>query len=162
MFGSLGHRVVGARVVDLCAGTGAMAIEALSRGAALATLVEHDRRACAAIGANLGSCGLSDRARVVRGDALRWLDAQPHDTAVCDLLIADPPYASPLLAGIAERLSGKPRLVSPGGVVLFEAGEEDMPRPDVNLFACARVRRYGGTFVAVFERALRASVAGSP
>jgi len=162
VFGSLGSRVVGVRVLDLCAGTGAMAIEALSRGAESATLVERDRRACAAIAENLTRCGLSERARVARGDALRWLDGQPDAANAFDLVIADPPYASRILVGIAERLSARPGLVSPRGLVVFEAGVEDMPRPAVNLYACARVKRYGSTFVAVFERAPAAPVPGDP
>jgi 16S rRNA (guanine966-N2)-methyltransferase len=81
--------VDGAEVLDLFAGSGALGIEALSRGAATCTFVEHDRRALAAIRTNLAATGLTDRATVVPGDAVRFLDHPPS----ADLLLADPPYA---------------------------------------------------------------------
>lgn len=87
--GSLGA-VEGAAVLDLFAGSGAMGIEALSRGAASATFVDSDARALAAVRANLDATDLAGRASVVRADAFRWLrGAGPFDLAVLD-----PPYAT--------------------------------------------------------------------
>jgi len=87
--GSLGA-VEGARVLDLFAGSGAMGIEALSRGAAHATFVDDDRRAIDAIRANLATTGFEAAATVVRGDALRYVADHP---GAFDLVVADPPYA---------------------------------------------------------------------
>lgn len=81
--------VESAVVVDLFAGSGAMGIEALSRGAASATFVESSATACEAVAANLSRCDLAARGRVVRGDATTW---RPYPTAFADLLLADPPY----------------------------------------------------------------------
>ena len=87
--GSLGA-VEGARALDLFAGSGALGIEALSRGAAAAVFVEHDRAARAALEANLTATGLADQAEVVAGDAHRYLErADDH----FDLVLLDPPYA---------------------------------------------------------------------
>lgn len=80
----------GMTVVDLFAGSGALGIEALSRGAASATFVESDAAACQVISANLAKCGLADRGRVVRGDATTW---RPYGSTPTGLLLADPPYA---------------------------------------------------------------------
>lgn len=87
--GSLGV-VEGATVLDLFAGSGAMGIEALSRGAAEATFVDRDPRAVAAVRANLDATGLADRATVVRADAGRWLPGAGR----FDLVVLDPPYAT--------------------------------------------------------------------
>jgi 16S rRNA (guanine966-N2)-methyltransferase len=89
IFSSLGDRVIGARVLDLFAGTGALGIEALSRGAASVMFVENDRHAIAAIERNLAQTGLSGRIR--KQEVFDFLShastAEPHD-----LIFADPPY----------------------------------------------------------------------
>jgi 16S rRNA (guanine966-N2)-methyltransferase len=108
LFNALGSidAVAGATVVDLFAGTGALGIEALSRGAASATFVEADPRAVAAIRENLGATGLGDRARVLQADVERFL--ADHPEPVYDLAFADPPYAfedwPALLAVLPARL----------------------------------------------------------
>jgi 16S rRNA (guanine966-N2)-methyltransferase len=151
LFASLAEAVVGARVLDLCAGTGAVGLEALSRGALSCAFVESDGMACDAIRRNVGACGLEDRARVVRSDALRYLDALPEDTAF-ELVFADPPYSSTVLAGIADRLDARPGLVAVGGLVVFEAGEEDMPGLSLKNHLCRWRRRYGAAWFALHER----------
>ncbi|MGI8807438.1 MAG: 16S rRNA (guanine(966)-N(2))-methyltransferase RsmD [Acidimicrobiales bacterium] len=108
MFNSLGSldAVDGATVLDLFAGTGALGIEALSRGAASATFVDADAQAVRAIKENLGATGLAERARVVHADVFRFL-ADPPPTPV-DVAFADPPYAfddwERLLAALPARL----------------------------------------------------------
>jgi 16S rRNA (guanine966-N2)-methyltransferase len=84
--------VAGAEVLDLYAGTGALAIEALSRGAARAVLVERDPAALQAIADNLSTVGFVDRARVVRSDVARFVAARPSLDAPFDLVFIDPPY----------------------------------------------------------------------
>ena len=93
LFNSLGSLDVldGATVLDLFAGTGALGIEALSRGAASATFVDADPRAVAAVKENLRATGLAARSQVVQADALRYL-ADRQDQPV-DIALADPPYA---------------------------------------------------------------------
>ena len=109
IFSSLGDRVIGARVLDLFAGTGALGIEALSRGAASATFVERDPHAIAAIERNLAATSLSGRVR--KQDVFDFLPHTPL-TETYDLILADPPYERPHLEK-ALRISSCITLVCP-------------------------------------------------
>ena len=95
LFSSLADQVAGARVLDLYAGTGALAIEALSRGADEATLVERDARARRAIAENLSRTRMSDRARLVGEEVLRFVTRTERSRGPFDLALLDPPYATP-------------------------------------------------------------------
>jgi 16S rRNA (guanine966-N2)-methyltransferase len=136
--GSIGA-VEGATVVDLFAGSGALGIEALSRGAAHATFVDDDPRALAVVRRNLRATGMVDLATVVRGTAERWVaDAPPVGLALCD-----PPYAygddqwSVLLAGLDV------------DVVVLESDREVGTGPR---WGSTRAKRYGGTVVTIASR----------
>jgi 16S rRNA (guanine(966)-N(2))-methyltransferase RsmD len=83
-----------ATVLDLYAGSGALAIESISRGAARATLVERDRDALAAIKANVQMLGYDDRVRVVAMEAARFVEAPPPADAPFDVVFVDPPYTT--------------------------------------------------------------------
>jgi 16S rRNA (guanine966-N2)-methyltransferase len=112
--------VEGASVLDLFAGTGALGIEALSRGAASATFVESDERVLGVIRRNVASLGLSDRATVLRGDALR-LSPSRLTRGPFSLLLADPPYRiEPRdVLGVAQMLSESGHLRE-GAVIVYE------------------------------------------
>ena len=139
--GSLGA-VDGATVVDLFAGSGALGLEALSRGAAHATFVERDRRTAALVGRNVDALGMSDRAIVVTGDALDWL----HTAPPVDLLLCDPPYGfddwDTLLAA------------SPAPLVVAESDREIAVPEGWEL---VRSKRYGTTVVTILARSTSAS-----
>ncbi len=90
VFSSLGDLVPGARVLDLFAGTGALGIEALSRGGASAVFVDHDERCCGCIRRNLVKCRLSGM--VAASDAFRFIESRAEPESF-DLIFADPPYA---------------------------------------------------------------------
>jgi 16S rRNA (guanine966-N2)-methyltransferase len=119
MFSALDSRgaIVDAVVLDLYAGTGALALEALSRGATRAVLVERDRRALDAIEANVDHTGFGARARVVRGDVTAFVPAD----APFDLVLADPPYgvSDSEIDELLRRL-GAPGWLSPGATVAIE------------------------------------------
>ena len=140
VFSSLGSldAVAGATVLDLFAGTGALGIEALSRGAASATFVDADHAAIRAIEANLAATGLGDRARVVYGDALRFVaDA----TETYDLALVDPPYAFDGWFPLLERL--------PAQLAVLEAGTHiAVPPPWIAL----KSRRHGDSVVTLVRR----------
>ena len=124
----------GAVVLDAFAGSGALGIEALSRGAASATFVENDRRALDVLRRNLDTLGLSDRARVVAGDGSEVIVAGSE----ADLVLLDPPYdfdAWPALLGA----------VVDATVVIESDREIELPED----FSPYRVRRYGGTVVTL-------------
>lgn len=140
VFNALGSLEVldGATVLDLFAGSGAMGIEALSRGAARCTFVENDRAALAALRRNLDSLGLAGRSTVVAGDARTA--ARAHGRV--DVLIADPPYGDTDWSGI---LAG-----ADVSVAVLESGSPIGPPPG---WETVRDKRYGRTYVA-FLRAV--------
>jgi 16S rRNA (guanine966-N2)-methyltransferase len=140
VFSMLGP-VEGLRVLDLFAGSGALAIEALSRGAAEAVLVERDQRALAAIGRNVEATGAA--ATVRRRDALAYL--RDCEDGPFDLVFADPPYdaASRLAAPLAERL---PRILSGGGRTVIESDKRNPLILDLPLL---REREYGDTLIRI-------------
>jgi len=137
--GSLGV-LDGATVLDLFAGSGALGIEALSRGASHATFVDNDARALDVIRANLDTTGLAERATVVRSEAVRYLGDMVH----VDLALLDPPYVHDddawqhLLGGLDA------------GTVVAESDRE-VPMPA--LWRVLRSKRYGGTVVLIAQRA---------
>jgi 16S rRNA (guanine(966)-N(2))-methyltransferase RsmD len=116
LFNILAPRVVDARVLDLFAGTGAVALEALSRGAASAVCVESDRRAAALIAENAALCGASDRCVIIRDVVERALQ-RPLPGGPFDLVVLDPPYGYAALEQ-AVRLAGTQR--AEGGLVILE------------------------------------------
>ncbi len=122
LFNWLQGEVLGRRVLDLFAGSGALGIEALSRGAAEAVFVERARPAVQALRDNLCLLGLDERARVVAGDARRHLDGSPNPF---DLVFLDPPFADDLLGGIAQRLEDAGWLADEAWIYL----EQDSARP---------------------------------
>ena len=95
IFDRLQQAVVGARVLDLFAGSGALAIEALSRGAERCTLLELDARVVRHLRRQLEALGVSDRAHVVQTDAQAWLRPGRGNAAPYDLVLVDPPFAMP-------------------------------------------------------------------
>ncbi len=140
--------VEGATVLDLFAGSGALGIEALSRGAARATFVEQDRRAVRTIEANLAATGLADRADVQAVPAERAMAEAARTGARWSLALLDPPYA----------FDGWPTLLVsiPADLVVVESGRQVEP-PDG--WGVIRERRYGATLVAILRSP---SPAGSP
>src|SRR5437016_7202242 len=146
IFSSLGEAIISARVLDLFAGSGALGIEALSRGAASSVFVEHDADAVRTIEQNLDRLRLTG-ARVVRGDVL-WAIAQEATAgAKYDLVLVDPPYG--MLTEIQPRLAKYlPALLAPDGLVVFETdarSEPELPLP------VRTSRKYGNTRVTIFE-----------
>ena len=136
--------VEGMCVLDLYAGSGALGLEALSRGAASAVLVESDRDAVHTIERNVEKLGLAS-ASVVRSDALRFLAAED---GTYDVVFVDPPYE--MVESLGMPLATHiPRVLAPAGVLVFETAakvEPDLPLP------VRASRRYGSTRVTIFER----------
>ncbi|HZD38508.1 MAG TPA: 16S rRNA (guanine(966)-N(2))-methyltransferase RsmD [Actinomycetes bacterium] len=143
LFSILGDRVVGARVLDLFAGTGALAIEALSRGAASAVLVEQAPQAIAVIRSNLEALDLQRVATVRRTRAETYLRTQRDGPF--DLALLDPPYAIGvgMLAGLLGALERG--ALAPGAVVAVEAAARSEAPPWPAGLAPTEPRRYGDT-----------------
>jgi 16S rRNA (guanine966-N2)-methyltransferase len=148
LFSSLGASVEGAAVLDLYAGTGALGLEALSRGAASATLVDSSEGAIRTIRANLELTRLEDLATVHKRDALRFLR---ESAETFTLVLADPPYDVPLedLNALVRTLAG--RLRGPGWrFVLTRPAKGYTPVIPVD-WRLARELRYGDALVLVYE-----------
>lgn len=150
LFAVLEPDLPGAAVLDLFAGSGAGAIEALSRGAARAVLVEHDAGACRVIGENLRRTGLADGAAVTRRDALAFLADPAADRGPWDLVLADPPYADAAL--LVRALEAVGPLVRPGGRVVAKHFWRDAPPARIGLLASERERRFGETALTFYRR----------
>ena len=143
LFSILGDRVRDARVLDLFAGSGALGIEALSRGAAEATFVDNAAPAIRAIGANLEALGADGQ--VVRAEARRFLGGASRSARQYDLVFLDPPYR--LAASLGGVLSAAlPAVLAPGATVVAESDRRssldiDLPLQDE--------RRYGDTLIRI-------------
>jgi 16S rRNA (guanine966-N2)-methyltransferase len=126
LFNILAGRIDGARVLDGYAGTGALGIEAISRGASHVTFVERDRRAQALIAANLAHCGVANGYAIIRASVVRALDvpagAPPEPF---DIILFDPPYAE----RADEVMVAAGEWLAPGGVLVLEHARRQ-PAPE--------------------------------
>lgn len=140
--------VDGATVLDLFAGSGAMGLEALSRGAAMAVFVESDREACRAIERNLEKLRLTG-ASVLRRDTLQALAAEAAAGRRYDLVLVDPPYR--MFSSLQTALSAYlPAVLAEDGLLVVETGAKEEP----NLPLAVRTsRRYGAARLTLFEHA---------
>lgn len=127
LFNVLTPRVDGARVLDAFAGTGALGIEALSRGAAHVTFVETDPRAQRLIAANLALCGVQEGYAIIRGTIAKGVERllAGRDFVPFDLVLLDPPYDLPA----AGPLAAAHRVMAPQGLVVLEHARR-RPAPD--------------------------------
>lgn len=142
-FNALGsiNAVIGARVLDAFAGSGALGIEALSRGAVHCTFIERDREALEALRENIATLGLADRSTVIRGDALVYANTVPEAT----LILADPPY----------EFANWPELLDCARAALVVA--ESNRELEAEIAQCAdwqvvRSKRYGRAYVSFIQR----------
>ena len=143
VFNVLAAQVEGTRVIDLFAGSGALGIEALSRGAVSATFVESDHRVIAVLKRNLAELGLMERARVHQADATRWVELHPAEVGKADIVFADPPYRDPLLPELLAALDA----AATGTVVLESAAKEQLP--SLERLEVRRDRAYGSSRLTI-------------
>jgi len=148
LFDLLGQRMDGLAVLDLYAGTGALALEAVSRGAASAALIEKDARACGVIFHNLEALGFSGRCEVIRGElpaALGQLRGRKFD-----LVFSDPPYAAHAAQATVGALLAHD-LLAPGARVVLEMDRREGPLDLPAGLALMDERRYGDTLIRVLS-----------
>lgn len=146
LFAILEPEVRGGAFLDLFAGSGAGAIEALSRGAARAVLVDRDGAAISTIEANLRAAHLADLAIVRRAKALDWLRTSAAADGPFDIVLVDPPYGAvdaleEALRSIA--LAGPGTVLAASGVVVAKHGRRTTPAARIGLLASVRERRFG-------------------
>jgi 16S rRNA (guanine966-N2)-methyltransferase len=151
VFASLGAATADASVLDLYAGTGAMAVEALSRGAARAVLVERDRRAAAVCRQNLATTGFASRGRVVEDAVERFLHRAPPPEAPFDLVCCDPPYGEPdaSVSAVLDALA-RPAWTGRGALVVVERPVASALVAPVG-WRLRFARAYGDTLVHLLE-----------
>lgn len=135
-----GDPIAGARVLDLFAGAGALGLEALSRGARFAVMVDNSAKAAALIAANAAALGLSETLRILRRDARRLGDAPGEGFSLAFL---DPPYGKNLAAPALAALREGGWLAANALAVIEEAAQAELILPDG--FAALETRRYGET-----------------
>jgi 16S rRNA (guanine966-N2)-methyltransferase len=148
IFNMVGAAIEGAAVLDLFAGSGALGIEALSRGAASVTFVDQQARGLAILRQNLDALGFKGRSHVVRGDVVRWLEASPDAVGAASFVFLDPPYDDVVLERALRALDG----ASAGALVIVEHSRRQ-PLPALARLALDRERRYGDTVVSLLRAA---------
>ena len=147
VFNIIQFDIEGRRVLDLFAGTGQLGIEALSRGAECAVFVERRRDALQVIRENLEACGMTDKARVVNGDAMSYLKSGEK----FDLIFLDPPYASGLLEQALEEIVRFDICRRHGIIVAESAADKTLPAL-AGPYALYREYRYGKIKLTVYHR----------
>ena len=147
LFNILAPRMEGARVLDGFAGTGAVGIEALSRGAAHVTFVESDRRAAALIESNLAECRVESGYTIERGDVKGIFTRTSHEPAF-DLIVLDPPYD---MAGVHDVLAAAAGHLAEDGVLVLERATRRTPDVPASL-TIAREVRSGDSTLTFLQR----------
>ncbi|MFP4474121.1 MAG: 16S rRNA (guanine(966)-N(2))-methyltransferase RsmD [Desulfatibacillaceae bacterium] len=153
VFNILQNRIHGARVLDLFAGTGAMAVEALSRGADLAVLVEKDPKAADLAKRNVDLVGARDRARILRMDALGRLAHPALPPGGFDLVFLDPPYFEGAMEHALDNLAGA-GLAGEDALVVAEHTVKTPLEFDSTAWVLEDQRRYGKTLVSLLSRVI--------
>ena len=158
IFSILGTQVLGSRVLDLYAGTGAVGIEALSRGASAVTFVESDLRTVQLLQKNLRTCQLLDRAQVHAGQAAAFLKRKDCWGGPYDILFADPPYAASDELDVLIH-AWKPGLLSEHAAVMIEHDSRTELPASIDHATLVRRYVYGDTALYLYGVSTSASAA---
>jgi 16S rRNA (guanine966-N2)-methyltransferase len=149
IFNVLGDKVLDARVLDLFAGTGNLAIEALSRGSHDAVLVEKSRDAHQVIRKNIEQMGVSHKAKLIPLDAFKYINRYPDE--VFDLIFLDPPYREGLVLKVISTLK-EHSCLAPDGVIVAETAKDEQLDGDIYPFEIRKTGEYGDTKVWYLQR----------
>lgn len=149
LFSTLGDRVSGARVLDLFSGSGALAIEALSRGADSAVLIEKDSAAIAVVRQNLEKTGLKKKAKVLRADFRSALAKLSRDGERFEIIFIDPPYEGNMLEESFSALE-KQCVTTDESIVVVEHFAKTAPPESISGIPLDRTRAYGQTSLSYY------------
>ena len=145
LFNSVGSEVKGARVLDAFAGTGAVGLEALSRGAEHVTFIERDKLLQKILAANIARLGVEDRTTLIRTSVNNWLETS--ESELFDLILSDPPYHDPQFSTVAKLVG----LLKPSALmVLSHPGKGEVLRP--NGVVVVDNRSYGNADLTFYRR----------
>lgn len=147
IFNIISPHIYGSKVLDLFAGSGALGIEALSRGANAAVFCEKNRKAIEIIERNLSATGLSDKSVIEKTDSFEYLS---KSNCIFDIIFIDPPYASGFY-DIALSLIAKRNILSGDGIIVTERSSS-MSAPSDKDFELVTDRKYGNSTVSIFKR----------
>jgi 16S rRNA (guanine966-N2)-methyltransferase len=156
LFNVIAPRIQGARFLDLCAGSGAVGIEALSRGASHATFVDRSRRMCSLIKANLDLCRVQvEQSEVVEAEAadyLRRVITQPHGTfQPWNIVFFDPPYAEDYMSILGTFGGHSSRLISDNGLLIVEHYHKNELQDEVGDIIRKRKLKQGDSTLSFYE-----------
>lgn len=141
--------LTGCKVLDLFAGSGALGIEALSRGATHAWFVDSSREAIGTIRENLARCGFSERGTVILRDIREALTTMAG-SGPFDVILADPPYSREHVVKLLEGID-RQRLLNPAGLVCVETAATDQTPPTIGSLMRIDQRRYGITMLHFYQ-----------
>ena len=150
IFNIIGQEVRGSRVLDLYAGTGALGIEALSRGAQSAAFIDVSRQSLSVIEANLAALALEVPLSIIRWDLTRNLNCLCSRPRAFDLVFMDPPYNHKLVTPTLNQLHAS-RSLDSGALVIVEHSKQESFESNVGPFKTVDQRRYGKTLVSFFN-----------
>jgi len=149
IFNILGDKVLEARVLDLFAGTGNLALEALSRGSHDVVLVEMSREAHQVIRKNIEEMGMSHKTKLLQLDAFQYINRYPNE--VFDLIFLDPPYRGGMVVKAISTFKGHACL-APNGVIIAETAKDEEIEGDIYPFEIRKTGEYGDTKVWYLQR----------
>ena len=150
LFNILAPKIDGSRFLDICAGSGAVGIEALSRGAIEATFIESSRHAFAVIEANLAALGITNEATNINRDAAAALKRLELEARQFELAFFDPPYASEIYSQVMRQL-GSGNLLTGAALVIVEHLAKTPPQPEYGRLRICREVKQGESALAFYE-----------
>lgn len=153
LFNIIAPRIAGARFLDLCAGSGAVGIEALSRGAGHVTFVDQSRKMCALIEANLGLCRIpEEETEVIQADATDFLRRSlKKQSQQWDIIFFDPPYATDHLPFL-DTLGAQVRsLLTENGVLIVEHHHKNELKDQVGSILRSRILKQGDSALSFYS-----------
>ena len=154
LFNVIAPRIQGSRFLDLCAGSGAVGIEALSRGAAHVTFVDRSRKMCALVAANLELCRVSkDESTIVTGEATAFLAlAARRSLARWDIIFFDPPYANDYLTVLEQFGSADKDFLVAHGLLIVEHDKRNLLPEGTGLLQRERILKQGDSALSFYKR----------
>ena len=155
LFNVVAPRISGARFLDLCAGSGAVGIEALSRGASFVNFVDRSRKMCGLVEANLDLCGVpEEQTEVVLSEAADYLRrAHARSAEPWDMVFFDPPYAADYLPVLEALGSPASNLLAAGGLLVAEHHHKNALKDEVGRLRRWRILKQGDSALSFYEEA---------
>jgi 16S rRNA (guanine966-N2)-methyltransferase len=154
LFNVIAPRIEGARFLDLCAGSGAVGIEALSRGAAHVTFVDRSRKMCGLIKANLDLCRIpDDQAEAIQSEATEFLrTATSREGGPWEIVFFDPPYATDYLRVLKLFAFSTSALLAEGGLLIIEHHHKNLLKDEVGSIVRSRILQQGDSALSFYQQ----------